>query len=258
MKILIPIFTIFLIACGNPEPFSAQSNLSGVVIKNLDWKNLTQDANLNKSIKLNAKAVADMLIPAVSSRCTGFLITEDIILTNHHCVSDEKAVAHLVANFAHEANQAGTDEYSFNCNKFIGSNKELDYALIKCDGKPGQKVGVLKLKQEGEALTEDALIYLIHHNCDYRRNPRCDWTKKLSPGKIQTANFDMIRHSADSLRGSSGAPLISLKDGLVIGLHHAGKLTDRRTQAGIYNEAVAIERIVEDIRISYPGVSKLL
>jgi len=175
-------------------------------------------------------------------------------MTNHHCVSSDKEAQNIVVDFAHEMNIPKTDKLSFHCDEFIGSNKELDYALIRCRNHPGKMVGHLKLKVDDEPLMEDDLIYLIHHNCDYRQDPRCDWTKKISPGKIQNFDFDTIRHSADSLRGSSGAPLISLKDGLVIGLHHAGKLTDRRAQAGIYNEAISSARIVEDIRINFPEV----
>jgi len=258
IKTLLFLTTLLLISCGNQGTELVKSRASGVVIGTLNWKDIGQNTKLKKSIKINAMAVADMMIPAAQSRCTGFLITEDIIITNHHCVSDEKMAVHIIVNFAHEVNRLKSNDYTFKCDKFLGSNKDLDYALIKCDGKPGQKVGVLKLKQGFEMLAEDSLIYLIHHNCDYGINPRCSWTKKLSPGKIDTSDFDIIRHSADSLRGSSGAPLFSLKDGLVIGLHHAGKLTNAKTQAGVYNQAVAMERIVEDIRISFPQLSLLL
>jgi V8-like Glu-specific endopeptidase len=258
MKTILLLITLLLISCGDQGPQSVKSHASGVIIKGLNWQDIHLKANLKKSIKLNASAVADLMIPAIQSRCTGFLISEDIILTNHHCVADEKMAAKINANFAHEVNRSKLDSFTYKCDKFIGGNKELDYALIKCEGKPGQRVGVLKLKKEFSILSEDSLIYLIHHNCDYRKNPRCDWTKKLSPGKIQTTDFDTIRHSADSLRGSSGAPLISLKEGVVIGLHHAGKLTNARTQAGIYNEAIPMEKIVEDIKISFPEVSELL
>ena len=258
MKTILLLFTLLLISCGNQGPETVKSHASGVIIKGLNWQDINPKANLKNSIKINAMAVADLMIPGNQTRCTGFLISEDIILTNHHCVSDEKMAARIDANFIHEINRPKSDDLTYRCDKFIGGNKELDYALIKCEGKPGKRVGVLKLKTDYSILSEDTLIYLIHHNCDYRINPRCDWSKKISPGKIQTTDFDTIRHSADSLRGSSGAPLFSLKDGLVIGLHHAGKLTNARTQAGIYNEAIPMEQIVEDIKINFPEVSKLL
>ena len=67
-------------------------------------------------------------------RCTGFLINDEILMTNEHCINSTKTCNNTKAYFGHETGSNGT---SFNCKEYIYSSEPLDFSLIRLVGKPG-------------------------------------------------------------------------------------------------------------------------
>lgn len=250
MFLIIP-FLLILSGCGRPVPIKMGTVTDGVVVGALNWVEVNK--GLRPEIIAKTKAVADLYIPTNKSRCTGFLIGDDTLLTNYHCVPDSILAIGVTANFSHESDSLEKNEYL--CEEFIYSNEELDFSLLGCNGSPGKKLGFLLL--ESEVPKMGSLVYLIHHNCDYLKNPNCDYTKKISYGKVIRPDHDLIYNSTDSLLGSSGAPLISVYSGKVVGIHHAGKVT-RNNQRGPYNLAIPSGKIIQDLRKNEPEILELL
>ncbi len=250
MFLIIPILLI-LSGCGRPIPTELGTVSTGVVVGPLNW--IEVNKGLRPEIIAITKAVADLYIPTNKSRCTGFLINKDTLLTNYHCVPDPILAVGVTANFSHESDSFEKSEYL--CEDFIYSNEELDFALLGCKRSPGKKFGFLLL--ESEVPNIGSLVYLIHHNCDYLESPGCDYTKKISYGKVTKPNHDFIYNSTDTLLGSSGAPLISVYSGKVVGIHHAGKVT-RNHQRGPYNLAIPSGKIIQDLRKNEPEILELL
>ena len=244
MFLILPIL-IFLGSCGKYQSKSISS--SGVIVGAISWIDVNK--SLRPQITSITKSVADIYIPVNKSRCTGFLISENILMTNYHCVPDSILAVGVSANFSHEVDSISKNE--FLCEDFLYSNEELDFSLLECKGYPGKKFGFLTLDEKTPSF--GLTVYLIHHNCNYFENPSCDYTKKLSPGRIIKLDDGLIFNTTDSLMGSSGAPLVSTDTGKVVGLHHAGKVIGNN-QRGPYNLAIPSEKILEDLREKAPEI----
>ena len=242
MFLILPI--LFLLGgCGKYHTKSINS--SGVIVGAISWIEVSK--SLRPEIISITKPVADIYIPVNKSRCTGFLISENILMTNFHCVPDSILAVGVSANFSHEVDSISKNE--FLCEDFLYSNERLDFSLLECKGSPGKKFGFLTLDEKRPSF--GLPVYLIHHNCNYFENPSCDYTKKLSPGRIIKLDDGLIYNTTDSLMGSSGAPLVSTDTGKVVGLHHAGKVFGNN-QRGPYNLAIPSKKILMDIKEKFP------
>lgn len=222
-----------------------------VILGSVDWQEASSIAE-GTAQRQNARAVAYLDIPAMGSRCTGFLIAPDTIMTNHHCIPQASAARGVSAYFHYEQNAAG--DSPVDCSVFVGNDDALDYALLQCPSRPGDSLGVVELDARNARRGEAA--YVIHQNCDYYADPNCAPTKKLSPGSVQSApsssNSD-IGHSADTLGGSSGSPLFAGDSHKVIGLHHVGTGGNNMGR-GSMNYAVPMARIVPELARRFPGL----
>jgi V8-like Glu-specific endopeptidase len=82
----------FLTACGGAQPEADESlasdtlrsSESKVIVGSLDW---TSSTLLSGTEATRANAVAYLSIPQVGSRCTAWLVSDDVIITNNHCVA---------------------------------------------------------------------------------------------------------------------------------------------------------------------------
>src|SRR5262249_44506557 len=96
-----------------------------------------------------SRAVAKLtfIIGANTAMCTGFLIDNDRMLTNEHCISQSSTCETMVALFGYEIGDNGSlnNGEQHRCTRFIGSNHDLDVAMFQVVGKPGQVWGNLQL-----------------------------------------------------------------------------------------------------------------
>lgn len=247
------LLTVFLLttSCGRRD--SATENFeatqSSIIVGGLDWQEI---ASLKASAQeaQNALAVAHLDLPVMGSRCTGFLITEDILMTNQHCIPTRRHASGVTASFNVVEGVAKGSEERFDCSEFIGNNEELDFALLKCKGNPGQKYEVVQLSSQ--SVQRSTQVYVIQQNCDYYTDRNCYYTKKISYG-VANPERDSLTHDADTLGGSSGSPVFGLDGHQVVGIHHAG-LGNNGLGRGIENYAVPMSKIVPYINEHFPFV----
>ncbi|MBL6989503.1 MAG: trypsin-like peptidase domain-containing protein [Bacteriovoracaceae bacterium] len=223
------------------------AQLSKVIIDSLNWMEVV-DFDSDHVISKNASPVADLQIPATGGRCTGFMITPTVLMTNEHCVPRLSYARGLTATFGHHLGASSYDQETFDCSTLIGVSRKLDFALLSCVGAPGDKYGVVELTSR--KATKGEVVYVIQQNCDYYENRSCDWTKKVAAGYMAPAEGELA-HNADTLAGSSGSPLFSTKDHKVIGIHHMG-LGNNGYGRGRVNTAVPMEKIVPVIIANFP------
>ena len=118
-----------------------------VIIGDLDWIDVIELSD-DDPIRQHSFAVADVRIPAASSRCTGFLISKNVLMTNNHCVENRSQARGLTAAFKHEKGVLEADWDKYLCDEFIGNDSRLDYALVRCRENPGEVHGFVRLQTE--------------------------------------------------------------------------------------------------------------
>jgi hypothetical protein len=264
MEKKLPHFTLLLlcmsvVACGersrgNPEPITETSSLP-IIVGDLDWKDVS-NLDPTHAVRKNADAVGDVSLPVMGSRCTGFLVAENVVMTNQHCVPSAFYAQGVKVSFKHEEGVDKKDWKTYDCSEFIGNDNKHDYALLKCQGMPGKEFGVVTFSDK----IDMDKIYIIQQNCDYYNNANCDWSKKVSYGDVLgtktnwAGGLDII-HNADTLGGSSGSPVFDQDTHKVVALHHAGYGNNGKGR-GVENYAVRIKELLVDLNSKFPDILK--
>lgn len=238
------------------------------IIGELDWIE-TSSLDRNSQEYNRSRSVALLKLPD-GEWCTGFLVAKDILWTSTHCLGDltARGIEALEAVFNWEEGVPEDERESFACDEVLASwpppgaiwgANDWDVTLLRCRPgpigaghphlqPPGDRWGVLQVCDE--AIEAGRPIYLVHHNecwgtapgCAVRRkltDPDASPTKKISFGVIAEPHFTkyLFTHDADTLGGSSGAPIFDPQSGYVIG-YHRGYVRSR----GL-NGATAIKEI---------------
>jgi V8-like Glu-specific endopeptidase len=241
---------IQLNSCGENNPLVTHQDKvrSSVIIGDLEWEEVSKLKQSSPEYKAS-RAVGDVSIPELFSRCTGFLISENVLITNEHCIPSDRFARGVNVTFDHVLGVPESSRAYYKCSDFIGNDELLDFALLKCEGDPGIKYGYLTLSED-EPIVNDG-IYVIQQNCNHEDDPNCDWNKKIAFGGVVGLGVELI-HNADTLSGSSGSPVFN-QNHEVVGLHHAGA-REPGTGKGIENYAIGSVSLVNYIRNNFPGI----
>ncbi|MCK6547464.1 serine protease, partial [Myxococcota bacterium] len=152
---------LFTAACGGSSEGPVAEDVGGsdsaVIIGSIDWSEITA-LDASSAARINSRSVG--YVELAGSRCTGFLVTRDVVMTNQHCVPAESSAAGARVYFRREAGVAVTDWASYDCSTFVGNDRDLDYALLRCAGSPGDVHGVVALDARRAVRNES--IYVIH------------------------------------------------------------------------------------------------
>ena len=244
-KITTLIVIICLVGCGRNSLEIAGPNSivnSKLIIDDLNWQDVS-DLIEDSPIKNNSIAVALLSIPRKQSRCTGFLVAPNIIMTNNHCVPSNYFASGVKATFDYESEKINESLTTFSCDKLLLTNTSLDFSLLECSNFPADFVAPTPLILSDIEMNTNDEIYIIHQNCDYYLKSDCDSTKKFSEGLITEYNWKYA-HNADTLGGSSGSPMFSKDTNKVVGIHHAG-YGNNGYGRGVENYAIPMSSIIE-------------
>lgn len=251
-SLLFTFITFSLISCGKNDETSGVGPThldSQIIIGSVDWKEISELSTTN-AIRKASSPVADISLPVMGSRCTGFLISEDVLMTNEHCIPSASYAEGVTASFRHLKGVSEASWEKYDCSTFLMNNAEHDFALLKCSGYPGRKFGFAKLDSAHKS--SGTSVYIVQQNCDYYSSRDCDWTKKYSNGSITEVGNEYT-HNADTLGGSSGSPMFDSNTHKVIGLHHAG-YGNNGMGRGYENYAVKMSEIVPVINSRFPDL----
>ncbi len=161
--------------------------------------------------------------------CTAFIVDEDHLLTNHHCVpgilDNERTGAsrieavQFVAGYRQTGVEEGTKTYVVLPTP-VESHKDLDYSLLRVMGNPSAEFGKLKLSDK-EPKDRDPYWVIGHPMGEAQRISR----EKCGANSPAVSKKRLL-HTCDTLPGNSGSPVIDASLQMVIGLHHAGSKKD--------------------------------
>jgi len=183
---------------------------------------------------------------------SGFLISRDVVITNHHVVNAAIAGAvsplAVVLRFDYKTDVGGTTvqsgtEFRLATDWLIDSSPadKLDYALLRVEGMPGEMhvAGQQDAPARGwltpgaHTFTQGEPIFIIQH-------PRAQPLAVSAGGFIsQRLSPQRIVHSVSTLPGSSGSPCFT-SDWNLVALHSGGSAGG--------NEAIPFSAILDELR----------
>jgi V8-like Glu-specific endopeptidase len=186
---------------------------------------------------------------------TGFLVTQNLLLTNNHVLPSSELLLSTIFRFNYEENFQGeaqaTDEYRPKTNGIFHTNQVLDYTLVEIEGEPGQKWGWLPLTST--KVRRDSRVNIIQHP---QGQPK---QISLQNNFVQYVGGNVVQYVNSTLPGSSGSPVFN-DAWEVVALHHAGgNITEPTTQNRLFrNEGILLESILADLPLELVELLKAL
>ena len=191
---------------------------------------------------------------------TGWLLTADLLITNHHLLNariagqGDAALADLelqanntTAQFDYDANtMAGK---SVNAARLEAFDTKLDYAVLRL--KSSVERAPLVVDPERMAITEEsymAVNIIQHPNGGPKR-------VALRNNLVYDSDFPRVRYFTDTEHGSSGSPVFN-DHWRVVALHRASTFVNkgRRGLTGWVNEGTQMAAIVSDLKLKNESV----
>ncbi len=169
-----------------------------------------------------AKAVARLDL-GERGRGSGFLIRDDLLLTNHHVLEDKAQARAAKAQFNYQQTESGlaatSDDYELDPDSLFKTSADDDWTVVKVKPKAdllaGSQWSVLKLAEQDPKVDDFTIIIqhpgggpkqiALYHNVI---------TFIDSPKRV-------VQYLTDTEPGSSGAPVFDTHWN-VIALHHSG------------------------------------
>ncbi|PMG93902.1 trypsin-like peptidase domain-containing protein [Vibrio breoganii] len=153
--------------------------------------------------------------------CTATLVARDLVLTNYHCIPGLSGIVlDSEIHFGYLRQDQELDSvgaYKVDINP-VASDENLDFALLRVKGFPGDTYGVVKL--DVIEVKPNASLLIYHHPAGLPLRLTRFRCKAYSGRAYSDGSF---RHRCDTLGGSSGS-LIYDNNHRVVALHHSGGL----------------------------------
>lgn len=186
---------------------------------------------------------------------TGFFVSSDgLLITNNHVIPRTECNAQRCSGIQiiRDFHTHGDFEI-FSSFQVLFQDTDLDITLVKVELKPGEKVPFLHLMDETrndaeeeilDNLEDRELIVLGHPN----------WASlQSSAAHAKSSGTNFIRLNSIAAPGSSGSPVIDMKTGSVVAVHHFGywdKESVEKENGSVkhISEAVSVSPIIVILR----------
>jgi DNA/RNA endonuclease G (NUC1) len=186
---------------------------------------------------------------------TGFLLSANVLVTNHHVLNSAEvaAAANCVFNY-----QVGADgrplptrtfrlrpDRLFLTSPTVGG---LDYTFVWVDGDPGRDFGAARVSRQAFAIAESEFANVISHPAGRMKEVA------LQENEVQWQDELVVHYTSDTEPGSSGASVCN-NNWQLVALHHASKPSNVPNYP-ILNEGIKLSAIAADLeRLTRAGGS---
>jgi hypothetical protein len=253
----------------NPHLLAFKQQLdysNGPAMDTLDWKTPVEKESLEKITGANstllpinfleiglkkAKAVARILIkrPGGTEAGTGFLLPGNLLLTNHHVISDEATAKIAKIQFNYEQSITGmammpvefTLEYPTPGN--FATSEKNDWTAVRIKGDANKDFGAIDLVP-AVANKNDFVNIIQHPGGQFKQIG-------MYHNMVTYTDNNIIQYLTDTEPGSSGSPVFN-SQWQVVALHHSGGMLREpgTTQTLLRNEGININVVIDGIKAS--------
>jgi V8-like Glu-specific endopeptidase len=201
--------------------------------------NLLSIAWLSRGLEL-AAPVCRIVTPAGMG--SGFLIANDLVMTNNHVFPDAHAAETSTLEFNYQVDWAGTPEpvrrFTLDPTHFH-TNAALDYSIVRVNQSPGDLYGFVDLGQRAEPTVNDFVTVIQHPDGGYKQICFTD-------NKVSAVFGSVLQYATDTEPGSSGSPVFDQR-WQIVGLHHrGGELAGPDGKRYFTNEGILITAALRD------------
>jgi V8-like Glu-specific endopeptidase len=175
-------------------------------------------------------------------RATGFLIADDVMLTNRHVLQDEESVSVARAEFNYQVDWNGVigpvRTFGLDPDRYQPSEREdLDYAIVGLQGSAGTEFGHVDLNDSSVPRLNEFVAIIEQPNGSLKQ--LC-----LTDNKVASVTDSTLSYTAATAAGSSGSPVFNERWQLV-GLHaREGGLSGPDSGRYYINSGIRIDAIM--------------
>lgn len=185
---------------------------------------------------------------------TGFLLSDDVLMTNNHVIENESVALNCIAEFNYQDDEnfmpCPTYHFRLDPETLFITNEELDYTLVAVakntsGGKNLSDFGFIPLKEQAGKILEGEYVSIVQHPSG---GPK---SVTLRENQVSNMLDNFIHYLTDTEPGSSGSPVFN-DQWILVALHHSGVPHPDKKGEWIANEGVRISSITQDIAKQYP------
>jgi endonuclease G len=200
-----------------------------------------------------ARGVGRFVPTGPSGAGTFFMISRDLLITNHHVIGTPEKALELQAEFNFEVDAAGRartlTRYALEPGMLFIPNPELDFTVVALGRHltGPTDIGVCPLVTPNQVHGVDTFANIIQHPGRARKQI------VFRENRVVCSPPRYVVYTADTLDGASGSPVFN-DDWKVIALHHSStKLRPFQIHAAFlvqdtYNEGIDVTFIVQALR----------
>ena len=190
-----------------------------------------------------SRAVAKVKLPGESG--SGFLLRDNLFLTNHHVIADRARASAAEVLFNYQKSAAGLDleptSFRLDPDKGFATSDEHDWTLIRMKGDANADWGAIEMKAVDINAAER--VNIIQHPSGGPKQIA------IYHNVVAYVGENRIQYLTDTLPGSSGSPVFDSQWQLVALHHSGGWILEPGTKNQVFrNEGVNINRVVQGLR----------
>jgi len=231
------------------------------VAEKIIGENTLRHISFLERLVLLSRAVA--LVRSPWGTGTGFLVSPDLLLTNHHVVRDRTQAEAACFDFNYQLDQNGKVLPVHTARPRSGgifwtspmaarnaTSDELDATLIELEDAPSDAAPFVVAP--ARIRRDDRLTIIQHPGGSYKK-------VSLQNNFVEYADEVVVQYTTTTEPGSSGSPALN-DDLVVVALHHGGgNVVEPKTKRRYFrNEGVSIAAILTLLKETAPGVLERL
>jgi len=226
---------------------------------------------LSNPIKAAGRSVARLIIQQDGGdpvSCTGFLVGNDLLITNRHCIRSGSEARNTDVQFDYDRDDA--EPVQVQVKELLLTSCDLDFVLLRLDKSFACKNAAcstvderapLRLARNPILTPGQTKLVAIQHPDGEAKQVSVDGCIADALGLMgSSSTLTDFAHKCDTKGGSSGTPLQLIGNGntigAVVGLHHLGIRADtvKEGQPKQINRAVTTKDIIDYINRMKPAL----